>query len=131
MNALDLDRTNAFVLNKHHLADFPRTDDHLQIVRDIGGLHSTLSTTPYISLLLRSKKFKREDLDELIYTRRLLGKVRYARKTVYILPKEHVTTAYLAMKSLLFTRFEVYIQHLGLTPDEYEKMTHEILDIVK
>jgi hypothetical protein len=130
MNALDLDRTNAFVLHKHHLAEVSRTDDLLQIVRDIGGLHSTLSTTPYISLFLRSKKFKREDLDELIYTKRLLGKVRYARKTVYILPKERVTTAYSAMKSLLFTRFEVYIQHLGLTQDDYEKITREILDIV-
>ena len=131
MVTLDLDRTNAFVLQKHHLTEDPKTDDLLQIVRDIGGLHATLSTTPYISLFLRSKSFKREDLDDVLYTKRLFGKVRYARKTVYILPKDRVTIAHSAMKALLLTRFEVYIQHLGLTKDEYKKITRAILDIVK
>jgi hypothetical protein len=131
MKPLDLDRTNAFVLHKHHLTENPRTENLLQIVRDIGGLHSTLSTTPYISLFLRSKNFTKEDLDVVLYERRLLGKVRYARKTVYILPKECVTMAYSAMKTLLFARFEVYIQHLGLTQDNYERITRAILDIVK
>ena len=131
MVTLDLDRTNAFVLQKHHLTEDPKTDDLLQIVRDIGGLHATLSTTPYISLFLRSKSFKREDLDDVLYTKRLFGKVRYARKTVYILPKDRVTIAHSAMKALLLARFEVYIQHLGLTKDEYKKITRAILDIVK
>jgi hypothetical protein len=131
MKIHEIDQTNAFVLHKHHLAEDPRIDDHLRIVRDIGGLHATLATTPYISLFLRSKSFKRNDLDELLYERRLLGKVRYARKTVYILPKERVTIAYSAMKALLLTRFEVYIQHLGLTQDEYKGITRAILDIVK
>lgn len=131
MKIHDIDRTNAFVLHKHHLAEDPRTGDHLQIVRDIGGLHATLATTPYISLFLRSKSFNKKDLDELLYERRLLGKVRYARKTVYILPKERVTIAYSAMKALLLTRFEVYIQHLGLIQDEYEEITQAILGIVK
>ncbi len=131
MEALDLDRTNAFVLKKHHLTEERKTGDLLKVVRDIGGLHATLATTPYISLFLRLKSFKREDLDDALYTKRLLGKVRYARKTVYVLPKERVTTAYWAMKSLLLTRFEVYLQHLGLTPDDYDELTHEILTIVK
>lgn len=131
MEILDLDRTNTFVLKKHHLTEESKTGKILEVVRDIGGLHATLATTPYISLFLRLKSFKREDLDDALYTKRLLGKVRYARKTVYILPKERVTAAYWAMKSLLLTRFEVYLQHLGLTQDEYEGLTHEILKIVK
>ncbi len=131
MEIFSLDRTNAFVLQKHHLTEDPGTDNLLQVVRDIGGLHATLSTTPYISLFLRSGNFRRENLDEALYTRRLLGKVRYARKTVYILPKERITTAYSAMKSLLLTRFDVYIQHLGLTQDVYDAITREILAIVK
>jgi hypothetical protein len=131
MEILELDRTNTFVLQKHHLAKDPRTDDLLQIIKDIRGLHATLSTTPYLSLFLRSKNFKREDLDEMLYTERLLGKVRYARKTVYVLPKEFLTTAYSAFKSLLLPRFEVYIQYLGHTQEEYEEITQEILHIVK
>jgi hypothetical protein len=131
MKTLSLDRTNAFVLHKHHLTEDSRANDLLQIVRDIGGLHATLSTTPYLSLFLRSENFKMEDLDNALYKRRLLGKVRYARKTVYVLPKERVTTAYSAMKALLLTRFEVYVQHLGLTQGEYEEITQTILDIVK
>jgi hypothetical protein len=50
---------------------------------------------------------------------------------VYVLPKERVTIAYSAMKSLLLSRFEVYIQHLGLTRDKYDEITQAILDIVK
>lgn len=131
MKSIDLDLTNTFVMQKHHLTEDPRTDDLLQIVRDIGGLHATLSTTPYLSLFLRSQRFNREDLDDVLYTKRLLGKVRYARKTVYIIPKERVPIAYSAMKALLLTRFEVYIQHLGLTQDQYEEIPQKILDIVK
>jgi hypothetical protein len=131
MEVLDLDRTNAFVLNKHYLAEEPYTGDLLEVVRDIGGLHATLATTPYISLFLRLNSFKREDLDDTLYTKRLLGKVRYARKTVYILPKERVITAYWALTSLLLNRFEVYIQHIGLTRGEYEKISLKILDLVE
>lgn len=131
MDIISLDSLNSFVLQKHYLTEVPGTEDLLQIIRDIGGLHATLSTTPYISLFLRSENFKREDLDEALYSHRLLGKVRYARKTVYILPKERVATAYAALKSLLLTRFEVYIKHLGLTQNEYASITREILAIVK
>ncbi len=131
METLDLRQVNAFVLEKHHLTDGPATEDILKIVRDIGGLHATLSSTPYISLFLRTKNFERHSLDEVLYKKRFLGKVRYARKTVYILPKENVTIAYSAMKSLLLTRFEVYIQHLGLMENEYEECTRTILAIVK
>lgn len=131
METIALDRTNAFVLEKHHLTEEPMTGNLLQVVRDIGGLHATLATTPYISLFLRLKGFNREDLDDALYTKRLLGKVRYARKTVYILPKERVTTAYWAITPLLFTRLEVYLQHLGLTRDEYTKLAQDVLKIVK
>ncbi len=37
MKSIDLDLTNTFVMQKHHLTEDPRTDDLLQIVRDIGG----------------------------------------------------------------------------------------------
>jgi hypothetical protein len=131
MKTFPLGRVNAFVLQKHHLTEDPTASDLLEVVNDIGGLHATLATTPYISLFLRLKNFKREDLDETLYTKRLLGKVRYARKTVYVLPKDRVRTAHWALKSLLFTRLEVYLQHLGLILDEYKKLTRDILEIVK
>lgn len=131
MKTFDLDHVNIFVLQKHHLTDDALTEDILKIVKDIGGLHATLSTTPYLSLFCRAKSFKRENLDDLTYTRRLLGKVRYARKTVYILPKESITTAYSAIKDLLLLRFEDYIQYLGHSQEEYEKISKKIMKIVR
>jgi hypothetical protein len=73
---------NHFVLKKQHLAGSTSTD-LVQIVRDVGGLHATSSTTPYLSLLARMPRFEKADLDSALYEQRTLGKIRCVRKTIY------------------------------------------------
>ncbi|MQY57660.1 hypothetical protein GH140_05650, partial [bacterium] len=84
----DLRQVNRFVLEKHHLTDESKINHINQIVEDIGGLHATHPMSPYLSLFVRTRDFKREDLNKALYEERVLGKVRYARKTVYVIPKE-------------------------------------------
>ena len=76
MSKTDLDRVNRFVLRKQHLTNESRIDDVVQIAGDISGLHATAPTTPYLSLYARTKKFTKEQLDEELYIKRNLGKIR-------------------------------------------------------
>jgi hypothetical protein len=64
MGCMDLDRINHFVLGKQHLVAGSTGADLVRIVGDVGGLHATSSTTPYLSLLARSPWFEKTDLEE-------------------------------------------------------------------
>ncbi len=56
---MDLERVNCFILGKHHLTEDSKIDDVVQITEDIGGLHATSPSTPYLSLFARAWNFKR------------------------------------------------------------------------
>jgi len=66
----NLRRMNSFVLQKQKLIDDRPGEDIVQIVKDIGGLHATSPTTPYLSLFARVKNFEREHLDTELYEKR-------------------------------------------------------------
>jgi hypothetical protein len=67
---INLNVVNHFVSRKQHLTDDSWTDDIFQIVKDVGGLHATSPTTPYLSMFSRAKDFTREKLDEELYVKR-------------------------------------------------------------
>jgi hypothetical protein len=76
----ELARVNHFALAKHHLTPGARSDDLVRIAGDVGGLHATGVTTPYLSLLARTRTFARDDLEEELYERRTLAKLRCVSK---------------------------------------------------
>ena len=131
MSDLNLNLVNNFVLRKQHLTDESKTDDILQIVKDVGGLHATIPKTPYLSLFSRAKNFTRKKLDEELYIKRSLGKIRCVRKTVYILPKGMMPIAYSATKKMVELTSERYSRYLGVTQKEYDKMSKLILQVLK
>jgi uncharacterized protein YcaQ len=100
-------------------------------VRDVGGLHSTIPKTPYLSLFSRSKSFTRKMLDEELYTKRNLAKIRCIRKTLYILPKEVIPTAYSATKKLVELASKRYNRYLGVTHQEYREISKRVLELLK
>jgi hypothetical protein len=126
-----LDQVNRFVLEKHHLTEDSKINDVYQIAQDICGLHATHPMTPYLSLFIRTGKFKREDLDEVLYEKRILGKVRYARKTVYVIPKERIPEVFSATKGMLEQRFGPYLEYLGMTENDFEDASRSILELLK
>jgi hypothetical protein len=127
----DLDRVNCFVLKKQHLTEDSRINDINQIVEDICGLHATHPMTPYLSLFIRTGEFSREDLDEELYIRRSLAKIRYARKTVYILPKQRVSEVFSATRGMLEQRLGPYLEHLGMTGKDFKESAELILTILE
>ncbi len=131
MNAIMLNQTNHFVLRKQHLTDESRSDDVVQTVRDIGGLHATSPTTSYLSLFSRTRNFSREKLDEELYNKRSLGKIRCVRKTVYILPKDIISTAFAATRKLGEPASEKYSKYLGISQKEYEETSRRIMRILE
>jgi hypothetical protein len=131
MSLIELEQINHFCLGKQHLTQDAKIDDVVQIAKDTAGLHATCPTTPYLSLLSRSINFKREYLDEELYVKRTLGKVRSARKTVYVLPKEIIPVAFAAIRGMLEDRFERYMKYQGFTRKEYENTAKSILGILQ
>jgi hypothetical protein len=130
LKSYDLRRVNHFVLEKHRLTNTSQINEIEQIVEDIGGLHATHPMSPYLSLFVRTRDFKREDLDEILYEKKALGKVRYARKTVYVIPKDWIPGVFSATREMLDRRLEPYLKYLGLTPKDFTEISELIMKAV-
>ena len=131
-SGIDLNSVNRFRLQKQHLTDESQTQDILQIVRDIYGLHATGPTTPYVSLFARATDFTRDKLDEELYVKRTLGKIRCVRTTVHVLPSETIPIAFAATKSIVEPNSKEFLRYTGgVTERQYEDTSGEILRILK
>jgi len=129
---IDLNSVNRFRLHKQRLTDESKTDDIVQIARDIYGLHATNPTTPYVSLFARAKDFTRDKLDEELYVRKTLGKIRCVRTTVHALPRETIPIAFAATKAIVEPNSEDFLRYTGaVTKNQYEEASRAILDILK
>lgn len=131
IKTFDLNRVNRFVLKKHHLTEDSRINDINQVVEDICGLHATHPMTPYLSLFIRTGDFSKEDLDEELYSQRSLAKIRYARKTMYVLPKKRVSEVFSAIKGMLEQRLGPYLEYLGMTRKDFKESAELILKILE
>ena len=131
MSMIKLDLVNRFLLAKQHLSRDSRNSDVLQTVRDICALHATGIGTPYLSLLARIENFKREQLDEELYIKKQLGKIRCMRRTIHILPKETIPLAYAAARKGLQKDSVAFLEFRGVSIDEYEAISKRILEILK
>jgi hypothetical protein len=78
------------------------------------------------------QNFTRNTLDEELYVKKNLGKIRCFRKTVFIIPKERIPVSYNATKSMVAKISEPHLfKFLGVTKKEYEAVSRTIRAIVK
>jgi hypothetical protein len=131
MERISLDKVNFFVLKKQHLADGQKIGDVVEVAKDIGGLHGTSATGPYLSLLARSKSFVRDNLAVEMSKKKSLARIRYVRNTVYILPKEFIPLAYAATSQMAELTSERFSKYLGITPTHYARISNKILKILR
>jgi len=131
MDAMDLSRVNLFVLNKQHLTPVLKGEDVVQIVKDVGGLHATSSTTPYLSLYARRSHFVKEDLDREMYDKRTLGKVRCVRKTIYIHSKDRIPIVWKPTARQVITESKGFMTNRGVTEEVYDKLSTDILKMLR
>ena len=126
-----LNQANLFVLRKQHLTSRTKSKDIVGIAGDIGGLHTTNATTPYLSLFARMKRFRKEQLDEELYDKRTLGKLRGVRGTVYIHPRDMIPTAYASNRRLNVPQSQRFYRYMERTEEEYEKLSRRILKLLR
>jgi hypothetical protein len=129
--AIDSSSVNRYLAQRQHLAGESGATDIVQIARDIYGLHATNPTTPYMSLFARARDFTREKLDNELYVKRSLGKVRCVRTTVHVLPRETIPIAFAATKGMVEPDSEGFLRTTGVTREQYDGTSREILRILK
>lgn len=122
---------NLLALHKQHLLEQSRSNDIIQIVKDIGGLHAQVPTTPYLSLFVRTGHFNREQLNEALYIIKNLARIKSIRRTVYIFTKDMIPAAFASTKRMLDLPTEKYEKQLGITRQEYENIAENIVRIVQ
>jgi len=131
ISTLDLLRINKFVLKKQQLAGGEPNWNIVKTVRAVGGLHATSAATPYLSLFARITGFKREHLDHELYVKRTLGKIRYVRTTVYVLPEDMIPAAFAATRTMSEPASQAYSRFLGVTEQQYREASKSILEILQ
>jgi hypothetical protein len=131
MKEIGFNKVNRFCLKKNHLTQKSRINNILKISNDICGLHATASSTIYLSLFVRTKNFKKEDLNHQLYDLKNLGKVRFVRGTMYVLSKEMIPVAYSATKGIFSSLSEKYAAYHGINKKEFAKISKNILELLR
>lgn len=131
MDEISSARVNHFVLMKQHLSDDSKIDDIVQIARDIGGLHGTTPTGPYLALFARSSSFRKEELAVAMAHKKSLTRIRYVRNTVYILPKDLIPVAFAGTGRIAAKTAAQFSKNLGITPTQYTRIANKILKVLK
>ena len=119
---LELACVNHFTLAKHHLTPETKTQDLVRIAGDVGGMHATGVTTPYLSLRARTLTLKREDLDDELYERRTLAKLRCVRNTVYVHPLHAVPFLFRATAARVTRGSERFLEARGISPTQFSDL---------
>ncbi len=123
------EKVNSYLHHKQHLAE-DIDDDLVQTVRDLGGLHATGATVPYLSLWARSSTFTKERLEEALYVKWSLGKVLCMRNTLFILPKELLPIVYQATLKRREALIARYLRHYSISGRGYERSAALILELL-
>lgn len=131
MDKSSLAEVNHLVLKKQHLAEGSKIGDVVRIAADIGGLHGTTATGPYLSLYARSPSFARADLAVVMSQKKDMARIRYVRNTIYILPKEFIPVAYAGTGQMAEVTAAQFSKYLGFTPTQYARFSNKILKILK
>jgi hypothetical protein len=128
---IELVRVNQLGLARHHLTPGTKTDDLVQIAGDVGGLHATGVTTPYLSLLARTRTFVRDDLDSHLYERRTLAKLRCVRNTIYVHPVQALPFVFRATVELATRGSERYMEARGISLAQFRTISEAIIALLK
>lgn len=129
--SLDLDAVRQHVLRRQHLAGNTAPADLVQVARDIGGLHATSPATPYLSLFSRVPGFSRDQLDEELYVKKSLVRIRCVRDTLYIIPRTSVPAAFAATQRLTGPNAERFCRHQGIDEAECKRAMPLIAGLVR
>ena len=126
---MDWAKINCYVMEKQYLTS--KCNNVLKCVEDVAGLNSVVATTPYLSLFNRVKDFKKSMLDEEMYEKRRLYKLRLMRGTLFVVTRSFLPIAYSATfdkTQKIYSRFRKYC---NISEKELGKLRNKILKILE
>jgi len=85
---MGIEERRARVSRRHHLAAGCRSDDLLEIVRDLVALHSTDPASVFLSVMARSDTADVAAVERALYDERSLLRMLGMRRTVWVVPVE-------------------------------------------
>lgn len=101
---LKLSLLNHYLAHKQRLLPGARSDDVVQVTRDVVALHATAATGPYFSLLARVGSFQRQALETAVYERRTLVKLLCMRVTLHVVASDEAVFFFRAFPPDFFER---------------------------
>lgn len=119
-----------YVLHKHHLLEDSQAKSVLQAVNDVVALHATSAGTPYLSLFARVKNFRRNRLDEELYAKRNLIRLKLMRGTLFIVSTEMAPLVFQATRPSDSQLLRL-IQSWGVHVDEYQMLADRLVEILR
>lgn len=122
---MDWKKIRHYVLEKQHLADM--CDDIVKCVEDIAGLNSITATTPYLSLFNRARGFRKSMLEEEMYEKKRLYKLRLMRGTLFIVTRDFLPIAYSATIDATQKRLASFRRRCRLSEKELERLKRKIV----
>ncbi len=130
MEKLALNQVNKFVLDKQYLLEESKIDNIVQITEDICGLHATDLKTSYLSLFVRTNKFKKTELEKELYKKKSLARIRGMRRTLFIETLNLIPIVYSATFELIEKSFEKYMEFHNVTLKKYQEISQKIIQIL-
>ncbi|NDL67029.1 winged helix DNA-binding domain-containing protein [Anaerotalea alkaliphila] len=124
---LSLDMLRQLCLFKQHLTPSSQSQDLVQTVKAIGGLHGQLPKTSYLSLFARMPNFEKAMLHQALYGDKSLVRIKSVRQTLYIFPTDMIGTVFSATSRLVEMPSVRYLESLGISEETYDAMVADIL----
>ncbi len=119
-------QVRTYLLAKHRLLDRDGADVR-SVADDLVGLHATSNVTPYLSLFNRIERFSPDDLDEELYSRKNLVRIRAMRGTFFLFSRRLLPVAAEATQ-FPQERVSKSLAHAGISAGEFRKLSKLILD---
>ncbi|MFX1401635.1 MAG: DNA glycosylase AlkZ-like family protein [Promethearchaeota archaeon] len=130
MTEFDIRQINQFVLSRNYLFKKNKSNNLVNIIEEICGLHATGIMEPYISLFNRIDNLKKEQFEQELYIRKNLARIRGIRKTLFIHTKNMIPIVYSATKHLTEKLFDKYLKVRGISPADYETLSNKVLALL-
>jgi hypothetical protein len=120
MRTLSADQGLAGALARHSLV---RPGASIEdIATGLVGLHNTTQPTPYLSMRARRNGFTRPQLDELMWVKWRLARLRGMRLTIFVFPRDLLEIAAAATRHISEPLAARWLAESGITPEEFERL---------
>ncbi len=126
---MDWRKINCYVMKKQHLTS--KCNNVLRCVGDIAGLNSVVAVTPYFSLFNRVRDFRKSMLDEELYERKRLYKLRLMRGTLFIVTRNFLPIAYSATISQTQSISKRFLRYYDISERELDKLKNKIVKVLE